>query len=237
MKNNFEFPNTLFPLEGGDKSFQENWYKGRNLLNFPASYRILLTGGVNSGKTHSVKHIILRAKPHFEKIYLLHFDESSKDYEGIEIEEEFKDVPDPLFFSNDKQTKKLLIVEDVCFTQLNKEQRKKYNRLLGYTSSHCNLSICINNQNMIDVPASIRRMCNIFVLFRTEDMNLLGIIAKRVGISTKDLFYIFENFITEPHDSLWIDLTRGTPCKLRINGFHRLVKVKNGKSFSYEIEN
>ena len=218
-----DLPNTLFPIKGGDKTFKEKWEKGRNLLNIPKSYRMCLTGPPDSGKTHNILHILLRADPSFEKIYLLHFDDTSKDYHGINFEERFSDIPSPLSF--EKDTRKALIIEDFCFISLNKQQKKDINRLFSYASSHNNLTIFVCVQNFTDLGSDVRRCCNVFCIFKQPDINALQILARRVGMKNDDFMYIFNKYLLQPHNCLYIDLTLNSPARFRINGFDVLKKV------------
>ena len=39
-----KLPDELFYIPNRDKTFTEKWYPGRNLLNFPASFRAVLFG-------------------------------------------------------------------------------------------------------------------------------------------------------------------------------------------------
>jgi len=209
-------PNTIIPISNSDKKgWTEAWTPNRNLLNIPHPYRCILIGPPSSGKSTAIKNMLIRAKPPFEEIMITHYNNESSEY--ADITEDIDDtLPDPLGFDN--EAKRCLIIEDLNLKMLQPEESKKLNRLCGYTSSHCNLTIFITCQNYSDLNASIRRMANLFVIFRNPDISSMSTLANRVGLSRKQMG---EHLIAlrQPHDSLWIDLTRNTPKKIRINGF------------------
>jgi hypothetical protein len=167
-------------------------------------------------------------------VYLLHFDETSKDYTGIHFENTFTEIPDPLHWVDDKQSKKCLIIEDLCFTNLNKIEKKRLNRLFGYTASHCNLSLLITSQNFCDVGADLRRQANLFITFKQSDLNALIIMSKRCGMNKDDFMKIFDKYLKLTHTALYIDLQNDTPCKYRIDGF-RPIRNENGEWVEYDV--
>ena len=52
-------PNQIIPISCSDKGFQERWYRGRNILNFPHSYSMVLAGPPSSGKSTLIKNICI----------------------------------------------------------------------------------------------------------------------------------------------------------------------------------
>ena len=81
-------------------------------------------------------------------------------------------------------------------------------RFYGCWSTHHNISVWSTFQDPFGPPPSIRRMSNIIILWKNQDVNSLSILSSRLGIKTKDLRYIFDNICNGPHDSLIIDTTR-----------------------------
>ena len=102
---------------------------------------------------------------------------------------------------------------------MKKEDKAKLNRLFGYTSTHCNLSVAITCQNAFDLNPSIRRMANLYIVYRQPDLNALITLASRTGLKAKHMVFIFTRVLKNPHDSLWIDLQSFSPANFRINGF------------------
>jgi hypothetical protein len=224
-KREGKLPNTILPIESADKKgWTEKWTKNRNLLNFPHSWRGVFCGLPSCGKSCTIKNIILRAKPPFEQIMVVHYDASGTtewDDIGGEILDE---IPDPLEIES--EGKKILILEDLDLSSLNKIDLGRLNRLYGYCSSHKNLSLALTCQNAFDCPPCARRVSNLFVLWKQPDICAMTTLASRTGMKSKDFLEIFDKFIQHEHGSLWIDLTKASPAKLRIDGY-KVLKTNN----------
>ena len=219
MPKKLRLPNRIIPISCSEKkSWREKWNEGRNLLNLPHSFRLLCIGPPDAGKSTLIKNIIIRAKPEFERILLYHFG-SGSEYDDVDAEH--IDELNPLDYE-DNDEKVLIIIEDCCFKNCSKEMRQNLNRLFGYTSSHCNLSIALTAQNPYDIDPSIRRMANTISLWRNHDMNSLNTLSSRCGIKKQDMEYVMCNILKNPHDFLLIDLQTNTPAKYRINGFEKI---------------
>ena len=220
-KPNLKLPNKIIPIECSDKeNFTEAWSPGRNLLNIPHPFRSCFTGPPSSGKSTAIKNIIIRAKPEFEEILVVHLDfEGTTEWDDCDAEM-LDQIPEPTDF--DRETKRLLIIEDLNLSDLPKDDKNKLNRLFGYTSSHCNLSIAITCQNAFDMNASLRRMCSLFVIFKQPDVNALITLASRTGLKSQHMLYIMSRLLKNQHDSLWIDMKSNSPAPYRINGFNTI---------------
>ena len=217
-----DLPDSIIPIECADKEgWSEKWDTGRNMLNFPHPWRGVFCGLPSSGKSTYIKNIIIRTQPHFEEIIVSGFDnENSKEWDDKLKVKFISGIPDPKSFNRDK--KRLLIIEDLDVNQLKPADKSNLNRLFGYTSSHCNLSIALTCQNPFDVKPSIRRMANLFILFKNHDMNSLITLASRTGIKAKHMVVIMSQLLTNPHDSLTIDIQRNSPATYRINGYEKI---------------
>jgi hypothetical protein len=227
MKKNTLPENELIYLPNPDKQNAEKWYKGRNLMNFPKPYRMLLMGSPGSGKTNFIHNVILRANPPFEKIYVFHPDAfESKEYSVLGDHVQMLDsMPDKLFC--DPSIRNLLILDDIEYKNLNKIDKGSLDRLTGYTSTHRNLCVLLTAQDSYNVPPSVRRNANIFVLWKNSpDLTSLASVASKVSMNADKLFSIFNSCMTEgSRDSLTIDLTMKTPAPMRINGYKKIQQV------------
>lgn len=67
-------PKEILPIPCADKAFHEKWKKGRDMLNIPHPFRCVALGPPNSGKSTIVKNLLIRAKPEFEEVYVVHCD-------------------------------------------------------------------------------------------------------------------------------------------------------------------
>ena len=217
-------PNYILPLSNPDKTWHESWTKNRNILNLPHPFRAVLFGPPGVGKSTIVKNILLRSFPVFERVTVLHVDpENSREWndlgeDGVEIR---GDVPAPSDW--DDSVKHLVICDDLDVSHLGKEGNSNLNRMFGYASTHRNISICLCSQDSINVPPSIRRCASVFILWKMPDMDAMARLARQSGIKAKEMRAIFDTF-DNFRDSLWIDLTPGTPYPMRKNGFIELRK-------------
>ena len=155
-------PKRILPLQCADKKNHEKWKKGRDHLDIPAPARICCLAPPNSGKTTFIKNMIIRAKPMYEEIYIVHYDAEGtnewKDVDGIMLSE----LPDPKGF--DPDTKKLLILEDLEYSHMNKEDKRRLDRLFGYASTHKFMTVILTAQDSFRVPPICRRCSTVFVL-------------------------------------------------------------------------
>jgi hypothetical protein len=223
-KKNVKLPKSLMYIKNKEKGFHESWTPGRGMLNIVHPFRALFLGGVNSGKTNTIKNLVAHQQPPFEKIYLLHVGGNfTSEYDEIEVEilTEIPRVEDERF---DGKEKSLIIVEDKSFDNLVRVEKKALNRLFGYMSTHRNISITLTSQNFMDVPTCVRRMSNLFVIWKVSDTDLLKTIGRRVGVSKECILSLSKKYYVHHRDSIWFDRTSGSPYPYRKNGFE-LIKL------------
>jgi len=219
-KKENEYPNELIIIPNPEKKFHEKWFKGRNLLNYPHPYRMLLCSiQPNLGKTLWVKNILIRARPKFKEIFLLHCGEDVQtEYDDVEYTCIRRIPPINSTMFNPK-VKSLLIIEDKNFKFMTKEDLHRLDRAYGFTSTHRNLSIICCSQSFFDVPVSVRRMSNIYVLWKNKDLDSMKTIGRRCGLKKEELYRLIKKYLKDAHDTLWIDCTKNSPYPLRLNGF------------------
>ncbi len=217
--------NKLIGFKNPDKKFHEKWTKSRHMLNFPHPTRFIMCGPPNSGKSTLVLNLILHAKPEFEEIIVVHCDpEYSKEYDCLGDSCVITgEVPAPDEFEG--LVKTLVILDDLEFHYMDKQQKSNLDRLYGYVSTHKNISCCLCSQDPFNIPASVRRSANVFVFWKMNDSDSVANVARKTGIKSLAFKKIFQKLMTEPHDSLWIDLTDKSPMKLRKNGFQRIAEI------------
>jgi hypothetical protein len=215
-------PKEMIPIPCADKAgWTEKWYKNRDPLNIPAPWRGVFTGLPSCGKSTAIKNIILRSDPPFEEIKVVHFaPDTTREWDDIEAEV-VSEIPTCDEFDGG-ETKKLLVLEDLELSCIDKENKKRLNRLFGYGSSHQNISIAITAQNAYDIPTSARRTANIFCIWLTPDITALTSMASRTALKKDDFLEILNKHLKKLHDSLMIDLTKDTPFPLRVNGYTML---------------
>lgn len=217
-------PDKLFAIHNPDKVWHEEWFDGRNSLNLPHPFRCVLLGPPNVGKSTTCKHILLRADPPFEEVFIIHELEDTKEYDDLDNCTTLDNIPDPDEWQG--QVKTLVILDDLDYKLMSKDQNRCLSRLFGTVSTHKNISVCLCSQDTFNVPSIVRRCASMWVIWKTPDMDSLATCARRCGLKSHDFRSIFDRLMTEPKDSLWIDLSDHSPLKMRKNGFIPLRRKK-----------
>jgi hypothetical protein len=222
----YKLPNEILKIENADKTFHEKWHTGRDICDFPHPVRIGILGKVGLGKSTIAKNIFLRSQASdnpYEQLLIIHGSDSTKEWDDLEPTMILNDIPDPQDLTqNDKKT--MIIIDDFEMSGLPKQSLKNLSSLFRFVSSHHNISVIICYQSFFDMPSIIKKCCNVFIIYRPNDRDELGTIARRVGMTKKDMLYIFDNFMKEKRDTLCIDMTEDSPAPLRKNLFTPIMK-------------
>ena len=206
-----------------DKGFHEAWYPRRDLLDIPHPFRMVLLSKPNGGKTTIILNIIARisltARP-FERIVIVHCDPSAtREYDDVP-HDSLTSVPGANEF--DPKQKTLLILEDLNYLDMSTEQRGKLERVFGYVSTHKNVSVMLTAQDPFRLLPTVRRCSNVFVMWNNHDGDMIQALARKCGVDPSKLLKLFHQHCQGPHNSIWLDMTPGTPAPLRKNGFQIL---------------
>jgi hypothetical protein len=233
-KPKLRLPNKILPLPNPDKEFHEKWHKGRNMLNIPHPFRCVCLGPPNVGKTTIVKNLLLRTKPQFEEVVVIHCDSGyTKEYEDIGNNLEILDeIPAPEDW--DGKVKTLVVLDDLEFKSMNKLQRRNLDRLFGYVSTHKNISCILCSQDAFNVPPIVRRCSNLWVLWRCPDLDAMATCARKTGLKAGNFNSIFNQLMLNSKDSLWIDKTDKSPYPMRKNGY-TIIHKKDGEETKKEL--
>tara|TARA_R110001599_G_scaffold73668_1_gene203649 strand:- start:5478 stop:6209 length:732 start_codon:yes stop_codon:yes gene_type:complete len=225
-KVKMRLPNEILALPNADKLFHEKWKKGRNMLNIPHPFRCVALGPPNCGKGTIIKNLLLRAKPAFEEVFVIHCDpDYTKEWDDIGGEM-MSEIPNPEDWKGEVKT--LVILDDLEFKGMSRDQKRNLDRLFGFVSTHKNISIVLAAQDTFNVPPIVRRCSNLWVLWKMNDMDSLSNTARKTGMSAQNFNTIFNELMMNNHDSLWIDTTAGTPYPLRKNGY-TIINKKDGE--------
>ncbi len=236
-------PKRLLFVPSCDKNFTERWSEHRDPLNIPGM-RIILCGKPGCGKTLMIKNILMRvqqSKKPFERVFVLHQDKYAREYRDIDAEvinelpendfwmgypdsaDEEEDEEDEEFDPSEvERPKTLLIIDDICFKDMknNKHQTALLDRLCGFISTHCNVSIAVLNQDVFAIDPIIRKCCNVWCIWRPSDRDQLMTISRRCGLPSKELEQLFNKHASGDGDSIMVDKTAHTPYPIRVNGFN-----------------
>ena len=221
-------PNQLLALPNADKAFHEEWDDKRDMLNIPHPFRAVLLGPPNTGKSTTVKNMVIRQEPPFEEICVIHCDaEHTKEYDDLGDDVKMMSlIPAPQDWEGLKKT--LVIIDDLELKTLPKDQKRNLDRLFGYVSTHKNISVCLCSQDPFNVPPIVRRCSNLWVLWKCNDIDSMSICARKTGLKSDAFNSIFNDLLLNKRDSLWIDLTNKTPYGMRKNGY-TLIHKKDGE--------
>jgi hypothetical protein len=129
-------------------------------------------------------------------------------------------IPSPDEWPGRKKT--LVILEDLEFKGMSKQQKQNLDRLFGYVSTHKNISVALCAQDAFNVPPCVRRCANLFVLWKCPDMDSMSLVARKAGLTGKKLSQLFEQHCPGPKDSIWRDMSDYSPASLRVNGFKKI---------------
>ena len=217
-------PLEIIPLGNQDKKFHEQWYEGRDLLDIPHPFRMVLASKPNGGKTTVIKNIILRArqgKNPFEHVVIVHCDpEETKEYsdlgDGVNM---LGEIPAVEEFAGKHKT--LVILEDLNYLDMGIQEKGRLERLFGYASTHKNISCMLTAQDPFRIMPTVRRCTNIFVIWNNHDQTMIKTLASKLGIDPKKLTHVFHTKCPSHHDSLWFDFTTNTPAEVRLNGYEK----------------
>lgn len=199
--------NQLLVFHNEDKTSFKEEVDPTNPANFVHPFRLGLFGPPSCGKSSLAKNIILQQQPIFESIWVYHLDPGTREYGLIDCNLVASLPPVDEFETNGKKT--LLIIEDIPYTGLPPKERTKIDRYMGYVSSHKGVSIICTGQNIYSSPPSFRRMMNVLCIWRMPDMGPLHTLARQMGLSKKDIEYLFSHVCKDRYDCLCINNSGG----------------------------
>ena len=125
----------------------------------------------------------------------------------------------------DKFKKRAIILDDLEYLSANKQRLKNLAILFRYASSHKKVTIYLAHQSFFDTPILVKKMSNIYILWKPRSTSELGLDENRTGLKKDTLKTLFKTVATKFRDSIMIDLTENSPCKLRLNIWQTLKEV------------
>lgn len=206
----------LAVFKNADKEWHEQWESNRGVMNLPHPFRCILFGPPNSGKTSMILNLLMENDPYFEEVIVIHCDpEYTKEYDMIKPTM-LKEIPAPENWEGEKKT--LVILDDLEYKNMSKDQRRNLDRLFGFVSTHKNISVCLSSQDAFNIPTSVRRCGNVWVLWKIDDEDCVKTLSRKIRLKSKTIMKLFNDYLLGPHDSLMIDNTANSPYRVRKNG-------------------
>jgi hypothetical protein len=221
--SHLKLPKKLIEIKNVDKGWTESWSanRGKNYANFPHPTRCVLLGPVSTGKSFLMKTLLLHQRPMFKELYIIHGDAGdTHEFDDLEPTLMMSEFPDVSFY--DGKVKTAVFIDDFEFSSMNKEQTARCNKLFRYVSSHKHVSVFCSHQLCFSLPSLIRRLANVWIIWKPRSKAELRLIANRVAMEPTELEYIFDNICTGHRDSLCIDFNKDTPAHLRKNLFEKI---------------
>ena len=204
MQKKFVPPNFVVPFKNADKEFQEE--ASDDLFFIPHSSRVIFYGAPSTGKTTAILNTILHQN--FDRIIVIHNVKDTKEYEMIDCEY-YDEILSPEELEIDPDIKNLIIFEDLFYKSLPKSQRTLLTDYFTAFSTHKSISVYLSCQDLfLQVPANIRRCCNVFVIFKILDMRNLRNVCDTLNLDYNDMKYIFNKYLTQKYDNIIVDLNR-----------------------------
>lgn len=225
---NFKLKQEIIRLPNADKGiWYEKWGEethGFDVLVHP--FKACLIGRPNSGKTTVMHNLFLRIqlsdKP-FQTLIIIQ-PSTSKEHDMLDPTLILTDIPDVETLVSEELGKTLIIIDDFDLSKLDDHQKRNLSMLFRYVSSHHNISVMLSYQSFFDIPTIIRKVCNYFFIWKTNNSDELTIIAKRVGYNKKTFQEIFKKYILNKFDFLVVDQAIDSEFELRKN-LYEVIKL------------
>ena len=205
--------NKIVSIKNPDKINNETYTRGRDHLDFPKPFIMVMNGRPNCGKTNTLMNLIVKwqtGKNPFEEIHVIHGSDFSEEYDILDATSIRPDIPSYKEFEN-VDVHKLLIIDDYDFTKLSSDTQKIISELCRFGSSHHCISLVFISQAFFRLPKIVRDMANVFVIFRPLDLDELNTLGRRVGLKKNMLKTIFNEYLPHWRDSLLINLIPSNP--------------------------
>ena len=226
---NFKLKNEIIRLPNADKDggWVEKWSMethGFDTLVHP--FKCLLIGRPGSGKTTVMHNLFIRIqmsdKP-FQTLLIIQ-PSTSNEHNILDPTITLFDIPDIESIVSEDNGKTLIIIDDFDMSKLDTNQKRNLSMLFRYISSHHNISVMLSYQSFFDIPTIIRKTCNYFFIWKTNNSDEITTIAKRTGYNKKIFQTVFSKYIKNKFDFLVVDQCIDPEYELRKN-LYEVIKL------------
>lgn len=192
--------------------------------NYPHPTKFLALANTNCGKTNIVKNVIIHQMPKFQKLVLIHQIHNSIEYDEFDIDKLNKLPPQDYF---DTGLKTLVILDDLNFKGFNSIQKERLIGLYGAWCTHKKgyISVISCAQDFFQLPPVIKRMTDVYILWKPHDLTEINMMAPKVGLTPKILNEWFNTLCKTRYDHIVIDKTIDSPFPYRLNDYD-IIKFK-----------
>jgi len=219
MVKKSDLPNKMIPFNSNEKNYHQK-EDIKDIANFPSPVICILMGNVNTGKTRTLKNILVHKNPPYERIVLYTPLETCTEYDDVDPIEIINEIPELDFF--DREMRNCFILEDIDPKNgLSKDEKTLLSRNFCVGASHNNTDIYLISQNPTDISPVLRRVANVIFMWENNDLIQLSHMAKKFNILPQQLKYVFNHICKERTDSFCIsDVT--SHARYRKNIFEKI---------------
>ena len=193
--------------------------KGASIARFPHPFKALFLGGCGRGKTNQLKNAFLQHQGgrgrKFRKLYIVTCSPLCSEYDDLEPDAIMTELPEADFFDGKQKT--ALIIDDFEMMTMNPSQKRRLSTLFRYVATHRNVSILCGFQSFFDTIPLIRKVSDVFVVYKPNNRQELTTLANRLNLETDDLKSIFKHICNKKYDSLCVNNIPGAKFRLTKN--------------------
>jgi hypothetical protein len=228
-------PHKIVVIPNKDKKQNEKWTPGRKAYNFPCPNRFILCGRPGTGKSLVLQNILLRARPMFDVVVLVHPDgEVSREWDDFEPTYTMEEPPDQAFFEQlvDEKgnfPKTAVVIDDIELFHQRKEVLANIASLMRYYSTHRYVSTFLTFQSFFDIDPLFRKLASVFILWKPLVNGEITIMEDRLGMQKGMLSYLFDSLCPDPKDFIIVDHSQNSPMPLRC-GLFKKIELDEGDS-------
>ena len=238
LEKGYKLPKEIIVIKNKDKRDHESWTASRkkDLANFPCPSRFIVVARPGSGKTLTIQNILLRARPLYDVLVLVHPDgQISREWEELEPTHILEEPPGTDFYEQlidekGRFPKTCVVIDDLEIFKARKDVLSNIATLLRYYSTHRFITTFLSYQSFFDIPPIFRKLANVFIIYRPLITNEFTTIENRLGMEKDQLRTIFDELCPGIHDFLTIDHTPNTPAPLRLGLFKKIIIENPGGS-------